>query len=203
MENDIYESGQVKHFFPYVRPCVKHFILGGPADGDEAQIFHQKFPEVLITGFEPHREFFAYQQRASFPGLIYPVALWNKIGEHSFFDFKGNGSRGSRMGQGLTEDWLETDPGQSYTVPTATLDSMFFPAPVRSIALWIDIERAELIALQGAIQLLSASSFDVILVEAFDNMLPDLLAFLQSFGMVQVAKIILGAGVANYVFWKT
>jgi FkbM family methyltransferase len=202
MENDIYESGQVRKFFPFVRPCVKQFILGGPADGDEAQLFHEVFPNVLVTGFEPHREFFKYQQRVNFPGMLYPVALWDKIGEHSFFEFTGNGGRGSRMGQGLTENWLEQDPGQSHTVPTATLDSMFHPAEEKSIALWIDIERAELVALKGARQLLEAGSFDVILVEAFDEMIDDIRAFLSLYSMREVARIIPGENVCNYIFWK-
>jgi FkbM family methyltransferase len=202
MENDIYESGQVRHFFPYIRKSVKHFVLGGPADGDEAQLFHEHFPDIKITGFEPHTGFFEYQRRIGFPGTLHPWALWNSVGENPFYDFTGNGGRGSRMGQGLTKDWLDTDPGCSYTVGTVTLDSVLFPAPAHSLALWIDIERSELIALQGAVQLLAASSFDVILVEAFDEMLPDLVAFLESFDMRKRAKIIPGDRVANYIFQR-
>jgi FkbM family methyltransferase len=176
--------------------------LGGPADGDEAQLFHEVFPNVLVTGFEPHREFYKYQQRVNFPGALRSEALWNSIGEHPFYDFTGNGGRGSRMGQGLTEDWLDTDPGCSYVVQTTTLDHVFYPAPEKSLALWIDIERSELIALQGARQLLEAGSFDAILLEAFDEMIDDVRAFLSLYSMREVARVIPGANVCNYIFWK-
>jgi FkbM family methyltransferase len=202
MENDIYESGQVRKFFPYVRPCVQQFILGGPADGDEAQLFHEVFPNVLVTGFEPHREFYKYQQRVYFPGSLRPEALWNKVGEHPFYALKGNGSQSSRMGQGLPDTWVDHDPGCSYMVPTITLDTVFHPAIERSLALWIDIERSELQALQGAEFLLTTGAFDVILVEAFDDMLAGIVNYLEPFGMKVVATIIPGRTVANYVFWK-
>ena len=177
-----YESGQVRVIFPYIRPSIKQFIVGGPADGDEAQVFHQGFPGVLITGFEPNPRTYDYQINVGFPGTLRREALWNKNGatvNFSLGDLHPNdGNPYGRQGrvQSLGD----------ILVPTVTLDALFHPTDYRSIALWIDIERTELTALQGSQNLLSSGAIDVIMLEAMGDTIIDLREYLSQYGYKEV-----------------
>ena len=174
----IYEEDQVKVIFPYITPSINQFILGGPADGNEAQAFHEEFPNVAITGFEPNAGFYQHQLANNFPGTLRSEALLDTSGAAYLSNQPGRQEgtvydRGSRI-QSSLKDGIE--------VTSITLDSLFSPAPKRSIALWIDIERSELKALRGAENLLQTGAIAVILFEAMGDTLSDLHDYLSSYG---------------------
>jgi len=148
-----YETGQVRNIFPFIHRGIQQFILGGPADGDEAQLLCKEFPWIKATGFEPNLQWYEYQRSADFPGELRTEALLDVVGESYFTE--GSNLRSSRV----------ADEG-AQAIKTVTLDSLFAPAPVGSIALWIDIEHSEMKALRGADTLLNDGSIDVLMVEA-------------------------------------
>ena len=174
-----YESGQVRVIYPYVHSDIKQFILGGPADGDEAQLFHRQFPKISITGFEPNKAFYQYQIGERFPGNLCKEALWSSVGEMPFYpiDYEDakpldEATRQSIRGAKIAENSRDL-------VPTITLDSVFFPAEERSIALWIDIERSELECLKGSQELLQSRAISVILLEAMGDTINNIRTYLE------------------------
>lgn len=171
-----YHPGQVKVLFPYLHLGIEQFILGGPCDGDEAQVFHEHYPEVSITGFEPNENFYLHQKSIGFPGELYQQALYDSVGEMPFLV----------MGAPVDDPWgrgsrIHVQIPDTKQVATTTLDSVFHPAPSESIALWIDIERSELKALQGAKKLLESGAISVIMLEAMGETIEDLKVLLATY----------------------
>ena len=158
----IYCSGQVTNIFPHINFDPKWFILGGPADGDEAQVFNQKYPGAKILGLEPGEKMFAYQMEVGFPGTLLFKALSNDIAVKQFKETANQGGFlvvDETLGiRGLTFDTGISALGLTHDVQTTTLDQLDLEyGPFVNAVLWMDIEGSEMDALKGGEGLLSRS----------------------------------------------
>lgn len=152
----VYEPGQVRNIFPYLDFDPKWFILGGPADGNEAQLFKEKYQSVSVIGLEPNREAFRYQTEVGFPGVLLPYAIGDYNGRGSFLPctIRGGGLR---------------DNG-NYEVDVVTLDALHEShGPFEDAVLWLDIEGHEMEALRGADLLLREKRIRVMNLEIIEN----------------------------------
>lgn len=172
----VYEPGQVKNIFPYITPDIEYFVLAGPADGDEAQVFHGAFPQVKILGLEPCRNMFEYQTRIGFPGVLLPYALTSQTGLYDFY-LLGEDNRSSR---------LEGRGNPAYTVEGWSLDDLMNMYHICGpTAIWMDIERAELGALRGAEDFLFEGYAKVLYLEAFEETIEETRAYLHKFYLME------------------
>jgi FkbM family methyltransferase len=152
----VYEPGQVRNIFPYINFTPAWFLLGGPADGNEAQVIKEQYPEISVIGIEPNPEAFEYQLSHRFPGLLLPLALSDSAGIAKFHD--GN----IRCGR-LTE-------GGERTVELVTLDALDARyGPFQDSILWLDIEGSEMKALQGATKLLAEKRILLMNIEIIED----------------------------------
>lgn len=162
----VYQPGQVSHIFSHIDFDPEWFILGGPADGDEAQVFKEKYPRTQVIGIEPNREAYDYQTKAKFPGVLLPYALSAASGRSSF---QPNTIRsGWVVGEG------EGGPGQisepEYEVDLISLDDLDSKyGPFRDAVLWLDIEGQEMSALLGAARLLSEKRIRLMNLEIIEE----------------------------------
>jgi FkbM family methyltransferase len=139
----IYQPNQVSNIYAHIDFRPEWFILGGPADGDEAQRFKKKYPKASILGLEPDPAGFAVQQKMKFPGTLLPCGLGDKAGTVKF-DSKLGIRRGSVTEEGDIE------------VHLTTLDELDVErGPFNKAVLWLDIEGYEMQALVGATKLLT------------------------------------------------
>lgn len=172
-----YEDRQVEHILPWCPTKVDWFVIGGPADGNEAQVFKEHYKHCKVLGFEPNRWMRDFQSRHGFPGQMYPRALYsdNKLRE---FIVPGNDRCGSlnkytEMEEGFTKQQISC----------ATLKSISHIHPgFDNIVLWIDIEGAELECLKGADELLANKTIKVINVESFTDSREDLVKYVTGYG---------------------
>lgn len=182
MELSVYQPGQVRSIFPYVPASCKLFVVGGPADGSEGQEFALEFPNIPVIGFEPNRKFYEEQLTLrKFPGKLYSKALWHTSGLELPFCTMDEQQRSSRIlckaGEGKAE---------AYKVETQTLQSCqeAIELEARStLALWIDVERAELEVLQGARELLCKGRICLVYFETFEDTFPKIAKLLQWAGL--------------------
>jgi FkbM family methyltransferase len=178
---DVYEPGQVKSIFSHIHEDIGLFLLGGPANGNEAQVFHEQFPEVQIVGIEPNRELFFRQHTIGFPGLLLNEALSDKEGFSDFY-IMGDGGRSSRL--------YQPNEQPSYRVRTVTIDNLLKHLDFRGqVALWLDIERSEVLALCGAKESLANKRIDVILLEVLPQMEVPILQVLEQYDFFEFTRV--------------
>ncbi len=188
MSDFVYAPGQVKNIMDLVDDDIRWFLLGGPADGDEAQVLHEARPDIRILGFEPNPVMFKIQSERGFPGLLLPVALWKSMGQ-----IRLNRARNARDDE-LQKDRASSvvkwaDDREGYEVQTATLDDLSkLYGPFDRSVLWIDIEEAELACLQGAKGLLNSKSIRLINVEAYLHRARSLKEHLKRFGFKEIRR---------------
>lgn len=159
---DVYRPGQVGAIIPFIRsfPKIEHFLLGGPADGNEAQVFVKDFPSVKVFGFEPSKTMYEYQLRNGFPGMLLNIALWSSDQELELVEGSGRTPRDNGRTAVVRE-------GPDSTVRSRSLDSLSEQyGPFTNSVLWIDIEGSEEEALKGARALLTAKHVKLINLEA-------------------------------------
>ena len=146
----VYARNQAKVLFPYWPDKVDWFVVGGVANGNEAQTIHEKYPDVKCVGFEPNpvmRE----NAAPNFPGTTYPYALWETNGSMNLVV-----PNHRDISSSLCRDFVKQDQHEKHNVPTYTLDTLSEElGPFTNSVLWIDIEWAELPALKGATNLLT------------------------------------------------
>lgn len=167
----VYAPDQVKNIFPYIDFDPKWFILGGPSCGNEAQVFHEQYPDTKIIGLEPNLEGFRYQCEQGFPGEIYPwgISIESGVGWfqpntiHSGWLFNGK-IDSEHAAQVIANE----KPYRSVTISLDNLDA--FSGPFHQVILWLDIdgEGQELAALRGAVYLLSLHRFKLINLEIIE-----------------------------------
>lgn len=159
----IYNPGQVKKIFPFVPPDVKWFLLAGPADGDEGQVFKQQFPSAQVIGFEPNLACFQYQKEHVFPGTLLNVALWDEDCKvHLKTVHFARPMDIARTSTILPHSDLPTYLAETQANRLETLSEKY--GPFRDAVLWLDIEGSELKALVGAGILLISGA--IVLVNA-------------------------------------
>lgn len=183
----IYEPDQLKVIMPYVREDAEWFLLGGPADANEAQMMRSLRPGMCILGCEPNPVMFNIQKARGFPGRLLQLALWNeattlRLGtvDHQFGFMQEQRSASARK---------FPDSVHSYTVQSQTLDNLsVMYGPFRNAVLWIDIESAEYECLQGSTKLLTDRQIHAINVETFVQDEPATTAFLKQFGFKEALR---------------
>lgn len=146
-----YSPGQLGNIYNAVHQYepFKWFLLGGPANANEAQTALRRWPGVKVVGVEPNPDAIAFQLSHGWPGghPLINRALWGSIRQihvadtgstlvHARAAFGGDLSRG--IWQTTTWDELDKQYG-----------------PFEDALLWMDIEGSELEALQGALGLLN------------------------------------------------
>lgn len=177
----VYARNQARVLFPYWPDKVDWFVLGGVANGNEAQTIHEKYPDVKCIGFEPNpvmREHAA----PDFPGTTYPYALWETNGQMDLV-VPSHRDISSSLCRPLGNDNIK------YDVPTYTLDTLSEElGPFTNSVLWIDIEWAELPALKGATNLL-ANHIQLINLEVMTvEQLKEITEYLAGFGFEEVHR---------------
>ncbi len=171
MRNGIYNPGQAIYIFREWPTKVEWFVIGGPADANEALTVVKRYPEVKCVGFEPNKTMFDYQLKAGFPGDLYRYALWKENTNITFQEPHGNESHCG----GLIREYGD-DRCKSYDVEARTLDSLRKEfGPWKNSVLWLDIERSEMQALAGADEMLRSGDILLINIEVMQmsiNMKP-------------------------------
>lgn len=168
-------ESQVKALYRYWPDQAEWFVIGGPSVDLEAQAVKERYPHVKCIGFEPNTESVRKQtHELAFPGPLFPYALWRK-NEKVMLDIP---QRGSQCGSicrpdNCPEAWTPVT-AEKYEVQGRTLDSLSDEyGPFNNAVLWLDIEYAELYALQAADRLLSRTL--LLNVETFNHRaLPDI-----------------------------
>lgn len=180
MSDSVYNPRQAATLFKYWPAQVDWFLLGGPADADEAQTVHTKYPNVKCVGFEPHPSYVQYQRANGFPGVVYPVALWDRDGDEVAFYSPHQRPRSSGTVRG-------DEGGLTFPVPTRTLDSLNGEiGPFTNAVLWLDIEYSEVQALRGAADLLASGQVLLINLEVWDSTCPEIEEILLPVGYKEV-----------------
>ncbi len=183
--NNIYEPGQAKVLFDYWPSEVEWFIVGGPADANEAQTINQRFPDVKCIAFEPNERMRERQRELNFPGEVYPFALWNADDEVIQYSVADSLPRSGTVCRDTDlTNWVKTD------VRARTLDSLSKEfGPFRNCVLWLDIEHAELAALEGAENLFESGYVLMVNVEIqFPHLLGPIQELLLGYGMKEVKR---------------
>lgn len=172
---EFYADGQVRRIFPYCKD-VDWFILGGPADGNEAQVFNVEFPNVQILGIEPNPVMHKFQVDNLFPGILLNKALWSINVTKELVIPGANHRCGSVVNYGKSQ-------GESVTVDCVTLDKLSKNyGPFENCAVWIDIEGAELNCIKGALNLLRKQKIKVLNIEVNSDTRQDIVLSIGQFG---------------------
>lgn len=133
------------------------FIVAGTADDLEARAVREAYPHVECVGVEPNPEY-ARRQREElrFPGRVHEVALWRHDAEALTLSWvAGRPVVGSVCRPWPSPDLGDARPGPSVPVAARTLDSLDREfGPWQNVVLWLDVEFAEVAALEGAAGLL-------------------------------------------------
>ena len=189
MVNGVYNPGQVSMLFNkniWPDKPIEWFVIGGPADANEAQTIVKRHPEIKCVGFEPNKTMYDRQRATDFPGELYRYALWNENGEMTFQEPHG---KISHCG-GLIRYYADEEVDK-YTVITRTLDSLSDEfGPWKNSILWLDIEHAEMQALEGATEMLDRGDVLLINLEVMQMSinLPLFREFLEPFGFKYIHK---------------
>lgn len=182
---EIYAENQMKHVLPFVDDSIKWFLLGGTADANEAQTLHKKFPKIQIVGFEPNPEMFKLQIASGFPGTLLPLGLWNENTEKLLC--RGDTSPAGNRSASLVR---HTNVKYREHVRCLCLDFLSrLMGPFNQSFLWLDIEGAELYALQGAKELLEdPDGIQLINLEAISELEAGTRDYLKQFGFEEVHR---------------
>lgn len=134
-------------------------VMGGVGGGSEdGQVFREVWPEMEMYGFEPAPK--AYNEaRKTFPGRVYPHALWSSTCTRTLF-VKPGWVDGSSLYTNSDDQHMRKE----VEIPCVSLDAFFANSSLPTGgALWLDCEGAELEALKGAEEFIK--NIDVVNVE--------------------------------------
>ena len=187
MSEEIYAPGQAEVLFKFWPDKADWFIVGGPADGNEAQTIHERYPKVKCIGFEPNPVMFYKQSVLDFPGQLHRYALWSHSTELRLNTPK-EGDNADRMSS-VCRNFRDKSILCSHKVSGRSLDSLSAElGPFTNMVLWLDIEFAELQALRGAVDLLQRGQILLVNLEAFANTLPGIECYLAQYGLQEVDR---------------
>lgn len=188
MKDSIYCPGQVANIFPYIDFVPEWFLLGGPADGDEAQVFHAKYPQAQAIGWEPNPALYDYQLEAGFPGILRKCALWSDTHDVGVGVLR-LGESPDEQQRNRTSSLVRAYTHAGYQAELATLDQMErIHGPFLNAVLWLDIEGSELAALQGGTKLLARGTVRLINLEVFSDQEASLGSFLAIYGYYEAGR---------------
>jgi FkbM family methyltransferase len=163
--DEVYSPGQVKVLWPFLRRDPSWFVLGGPANGDEAQCFALRYPtDCRILGIEPSLRMRRHQLEHNFPGTLIAAGLDKHVGVRPLH---------SPAGAENCSSMVRDCGGDVHEVPTTTLDAIDADYHFANAVLWLDIEGMELPALRGASACLRRGAFELINVEILVDERPD------------------------------
>lgn len=152
-----YNPGQFERVVPFLPEPPQWLILGGPADGDEAQTAARLFPGLRVLGVEPLRDACDWQAQNGWPGELLRAALWSTTGKVQIMHGRGENA--------LRQSYVTEGVGSEY-VKAVTLDQLDVDhGPFDKAVLWLDIEGAELEALRGGPRLLASGRVMLVNVE--------------------------------------
>ncbi len=144
-----YNRDQLMTVVPYLPGPPKWFILGGPADANEAQTAKELWPDVKVLGVEPCDKMREWQWSHGWPkeGVMVPAALSDGWGWATMVVPEDNPRCSSLMSE---------RPGRVVNVKTTTLDLLDEQVgPFEDVFLWLDIEGWESRALKGGERIFS------------------------------------------------
>lgn len=150
----IYEENQFTKIVQWLPEPPKWFILGGPADANEAQTAVSIFLDLKVVAVEPLQVNVDWQLENGFPsdGVLVLKALGERSEVVSMFIPPS--SESSHRASSL--DKAHEGYGTKIWVETTTIDSLNERyGPFDKCLLWLDIEGSEYPALLGASRLLS------------------------------------------------
>lgn len=172
----IYEKDQAKVLLSYWDEEITHFIVGGPATGNEAQFIKQHYPKITCIGYEPDTAMYQAAAARKFPGELINKALWRWSGRLMLH--KGCNPLSSSVVRPAEE---------LYVVPAVTLNMVKASHKIEGkVALWLDIEGAELHVLYGGDMLLSQVC--ILNVETTVKTLPRIESCVSGYGLVPTYK---------------
>lgn len=147
---------QVSSLFDLWPAAAEWFLVGGTAGDLEAQAVKEAYPSVQCAGFEPNPEFREQQQVLGFPGTVHPVALWHNETDRLVLSYPaGRAVVGSVCRPYPSPDLERIRSDRHVPATPRTLDSLSAEfGPWNNVVLWLDIEWAEVQALEGAKELL-------------------------------------------------
>ena len=182
----IYAENQLDKVAHLIGPEIEWFLLGGPADANEAQRLHELRPDIRIIGFEPNPVMFQIQQDRGFPGTLLPGALDRYDATRNLIT---NPSGSDPLQRQRSSSIVKFSRGESQTVVCRSLDSLSKEyGPFNNSFLWIDIEGAELACLKGAQELLGHNQIRLISVEVFSDHVQSIGSLLGKFGYREILR---------------
>lgn len=159
-----YNDAQFKIVERFVPKRPDWLILGGPADGNEAQWAEKLWPGIRIIGVEPVLENIQWQLANDWPkdyNLLIQFALGDDNGSTTI-----NVPENKRAGSCLSDR-----PGIPRDVPVITIDTLnTLFGPFKNCILWLDIEGWEYKALVGALELFSSGEVTLVNVEILERL---------------------------------
>lgn len=164
--------GQASVLFDLWPTEAEWFLVGGPADGDEAQTVASRY-QVRCAGFEPNAGFAAWQREHGFPGVLVECALWDEDGASLNLDLPvGATYRSASVCRPPWATDASLEVQERRQVVGRTLDSLSEEVgPFTNAVLWLDVEYAEPRVLAGAEGLLRAGQVLLANVEVMPRML--------------------------------
>lgn len=173
MFTEYYKRDQALNVVPFCPKEPDWVIIGGPANGNEGQVFKKSFPNCQMIGCEPNTRMVEFQKEHEFPGEILNCALWSTSATIKFY--VDNDDKCGSMRERVSR---EVHAVQSVTIDELSDRHGGFEKAI----LWIDIEGAELECLRGAKQTLKRKGIKTINLEAADGARGILLMFLKTYG---------------------
>lgn len=159
----IYNPNQFNNIIPFVPGVPDVLILGGPADGNEAQCAVAKWPNLKVIGVEPCEKMIEYQLKNGWPGHapILPYAL---------SDTDCLAPIRMPTDNDRTASLMMDRPGELKNIVCVTIDKINqLYGPFKRAILWLDIEGWEYQALQGARGMFDSGSVVAVNVEILER----------------------------------
>ena len=139
-----YSPDNLDHVVPFLPCAPKWLLLGGPADGCEAQKARQRWRDIKIVGVEPNEEAVYWQMDHGWPtGAVLVHGALHDLDGPVRVSSPAGFLRSTRVDPNGTEVL-------GYTWDK--LDELY--GPFEDAAMWLDVETHELEAVRGAIGLL-------------------------------------------------
>lgn len=158
-----YNAGQFNEVIPFIEKPPDWLILGGPADGDEAQCARVLWPSIKVIGIEPIIDNIDWQFANGWPkdDPLLLSALGATLGNTTI-----NVPDDKRAASCLTER-----PGIPQSVDIVSIDFLNqVYGPFTNAILWLDIEGWEYNALQGATGLFSSGEIQLVNLEILERL---------------------------------
>lgn len=173
------------------------FVEAGAKDAASSLRARGALPDARVVAFEAnphtHRRFARKHAYASMHVEYLHLALSDQAGTARFFVRTAPDGKPSADGQASLFTQLNDDKHHEVSVPATTLETFFGDHPFDRCALWIDVEGANRLVLEGGRSLLSRAS--VVMIEVEDRpkwsdqwLVADTERFLRQHGLVPVGR---------------